>query len=294
MFRFGGGVAENITVSNCLLTHVYGCPIKIYGDPGSHFKNLSFSNLVLDDVTGPISISMKSPAGMAAAVEPDLFSEPSQPAQPASRAGAVTARNISFSNIHGTVTTTPRQLPDFPRSTRYNDGERMSCIILNCVGSAVVENISFDNINLTFGGGGTAEAGANREVPEVSGEYYAMGPMPAYALYARNVKGLTLQNLRFQVASPELRPAVVFDRVRDATVSGMSVEGNARAESALRFTDTQDALLSGVRLTTPAAVFLAVEGGENQNIKVQGGDFSKAGKPLAAARGAAVDVVKIS
>jgi hypothetical protein len=53
-------------------------------------------------------------------------------------------------------------------------------------------------------------------------------------------------------------------------------------------------LLSGVRLTTPAAVFLAVEGGENQNIKVQGGDFSKAGKPLAAARGAAVDVVKIS
>ena len=159
----------------------------------------------------------------------------------------------------------------------------MSCIILNCVGSAVVENISFDNINLTFGGGGTAEAGANRQVPEVSGEYYAMGPMPAYALYARNVKGLTLQNMRFQVASPELRPAVAFDRVRDATVSGMSVEGNARAESALRFTDTQDVLLSGVRLTTLAAVFLAVEGGENQNIKVQGGDFSKAGKPLAAA-----------
>ena len=109
-----------------------------------------------------------------------------------------------------------------------------------------------------------------------------MGPMLVMPVRPQRQGADAADNGRFQVASPELRPAVAFDRVRDATVSGMSVEGNARAESALRFTDTQDVLLSGVRLTTPAAVFLAVEGGENQNIKVQGGDFSKAGKPLAA------------
>ncbi|HEY7415045.1 MAG TPA: glycosyl hydrolase family 28 protein, partial [Ktedonobacteraceae bacterium] len=28
VFRFGGGVAQNITVSNCVLYQVYGCPIK--------------------------------------------------------------------------------------------------------------------------------------------------------------------------------------------------------------------------------------------------------------------------
>ncbi len=58
VFRFGGGHAGNIAVSNCVLREVYGCPIKFQGDPGSTFENISFSNLVLNDVTGPISISV--------------------------------------------------------------------------------------------------------------------------------------------------------------------------------------------------------------------------------------------
>ncbi len=52
VFRFGGGVAENITVSNCVLYEVYGCPIKFHGKPGSRYENMSFSNLILKDVTG--------------------------------------------------------------------------------------------------------------------------------------------------------------------------------------------------------------------------------------------------
>jgi polygalacturonase len=57
VFRFGGGPAENISISNCVLSQVYGCPIKFQGSPGSHFENISFSDLVLDDVTGPIYIA---------------------------------------------------------------------------------------------------------------------------------------------------------------------------------------------------------------------------------------------
>ena len=34
VFRFGGGTAENITVSNCVLHQVYGCPFKFHGEPG--------------------------------------------------------------------------------------------------------------------------------------------------------------------------------------------------------------------------------------------------------------------
>jgi polygalacturonase len=56
-FRFGGGIAQNISVSNCVLYQVYGCPIKFHGSPGSRFENISFSDLVLKDVTGPIHIS---------------------------------------------------------------------------------------------------------------------------------------------------------------------------------------------------------------------------------------------
>ena len=56
VFRFGGGSAENITVSNCLLYQVYGCPIKFQVNAGSVHQNISFSNLVLQDVTGPIHV----------------------------------------------------------------------------------------------------------------------------------------------------------------------------------------------------------------------------------------------
>jgi polygalacturonase len=58
VFRFGGGVAENIAVSNCLIYGTYGCPIKMRCGPGSRFENISFSDLVMKDVTGPISIGL--------------------------------------------------------------------------------------------------------------------------------------------------------------------------------------------------------------------------------------------
>jgi hypothetical protein len=278
VFRFGGGVAENITVSNCLLYQVYGCPIKLHGSPGSRFENMSFSNLVLDDVTGPINISIG----------------PSERPNQRSSAPPV-VRNISFSNIHGTVTTNPAQLPDvtFPSSARPGEGH--SCITLNCVGEATLENISFDNIHLTFGGGGTAEEGARRDLPQVAGEYFMLGPMPAYGLYARNARGLTLQNVRFQVSQsqPELRPALIFDHVEDVSINGFSVQGNPRAESTLRFIDSKNALLTATRVLTPAAVFLQLEGSANEGITIDGGDLSKASSPVAFKSGAAEKAVKL-
>ena len=67
---------------------------------------------------------------------------------------------------------------------------RRSCIALSAIGDSIVENISFSDVHLTFGGGGTAEEGARRDIPEVAGEYFMLGRMPAYALYARNIRAL--------------------------------------------------------------------------------------------------------
>src|SRR5438105_1056890 len=62
IFRFGGGECENITVSNCIIYDTYGCPIKMSCGPRSRIENMIFSNLVLKDVTGPISIGLRSAA----------------------------------------------------------------------------------------------------------------------------------------------------------------------------------------------------------------------------------------
>jgi hypothetical protein len=117
--------------------------------------------------------------------------------------------------------------------------------------------------------------------------------MPAYGLYARNVRGITMQNVRFQVATPDLRPALILDHVADVAINGFSVQGNSAAESVLRFIDSKDALLTGTRVLTPSPVFLQLEGSANERIIVEGGDLSRASSPVAFKSGATENAVRL-
>jgi hypothetical protein len=260
VFRFGGGNPENVTISNCIIHHTYGCPIKMQFGRDSQVQNLQFSNLILEDVTGPISINLSNRARRNA-VDPQKIGF---------------LRNISFSNIRASVVSEGRQFDDMTFPQNYRPGETRQCIVLNGTGDAYMEDITFNDIRVTYGGGGTAEE-AQREIPQVAGEYFEIGTPPAYGLFARNVRGLTLNNVRLEVAAPDLRPAVVFDHVADAAISGLSAQGNAQAKSVLRFIETQDVLITAPRVLTPAALFLQAEG-ESRNINIDGGDLSKVTK----------------
>jgi hypothetical protein len=275
VFRFGGGQAENITVSNCLIYETYGCPIKMRCASGSRYENISFSNIVMKDVTGPISIGLG----------------PQRPSDTPEEPGIV--RNISFNGIHAVVTK-PGQITDIPFQLNFNPGEMFSCIILNGMDKGFIENISFNDVHVTFPGGGTVEQAAVRDVPKIAGEYYQIGVPPAYGMFARNVKGLTLQNVQFEMTTPDLRPAMVFDHVEDAALNGFSAQGQKESESLLRFIETRDVLMSATRVISPTAVFLQVEGAGSNGIKIDGGDLSKASTPLSFNNGAVKESVKLS
>ena len=291
VFRFGGGVAENITVSNCLIYDTFGCPIKMRCGPGSRFENISFSNLVMKNVTGPISIGVGPQQRRQATPQTSMTETNNAPEQPGLPAEPGVVRNISFSGIHATVVV-PVQFPDVPFTSGYNPGEIKSCIALNGV-EGVIEKITFSDVHVIFPGGGTAEEAAVRDVPKVVGEYYQAGVYPAYAFYARNARGITLNNVRFEVENTEARPAVVFDHVTDAAVNGFSVQGTKEAESALRFIESRDVMLTAARMLAPTPVFLQVEGAGCQGITIDGGDLSKAGAPLAFKAGATKASVKL-
>src|SRR5919108_496855 len=96
VFRFGGGEAENIAVSNCILYEVFGCPIKLHCGPGSRFENMSFSDLIMNKVTGPIYI------GVGPRRAPTAQSETPETAATRQNVPGI-VRNISFSNIQATV-----------------------------------------------------------------------------------------------------------------------------------------------------------------------------------------------
>lgn len=290
VFRFGGGEAENIAVSNCLIHETYGCPIKMHCGPGARFENMTFSNLVMNNVTGPISINVgQQPRRSQPAGAPGVTPNASSQEQTSRPPGVV--RNISFNGIHATVVV-PVQLPDVPFTSGYRPAENKSCISLNCI-EGTLENISFNDVHVRFPGGGTAEEGALRDVPEVAGEYFETGILPSYALYARNVRALTLSNIRFEVVAAEGRPAVVFDHVVDAAVNGFSVQGTKEAESTLRFMESREILMSASRLLTPAPVFLQIEGAASEAITIDGGDVTKASTALVFKAGANKAAVKM-
>ena len=285
VFRFGGGESENITVSNCVLYKVYGCPIKFQGNDGSRFENISFSNIVLQEVTGPIHLGVGPRPQQT--VNPGLQPEVRAPRPPA------VARNISFSNITGTITDRGGQLPESSLALdTLRPGEGHSAITFNCTGNATMENISLSNIHLTFAGGGTAEEGARRDLPQIAGEYFMLGSIPAYGLYARNVHGLTASNVRFQTAAADLRPAVILDHVTDGALDLFSVQVDKHAESAFRLIDCSDVLLNSPRLLTDTDNFLALEGDRNAHITLDGGDVSRAKTPIVYRGGATAAAIK--
>ncbi len=281
VFRFGGGEAENITVSNCIIYETYGCPIKMRCGPNSRFENVTFSDLVMNKVTGPISLGLGP--------RPQRAQSEAQTERPDDKPGVL--RNITFSNIRAHVVV-PTQIADLPLESGYRPAEMKSCIALNGVG-AFLENITFDNVHVTFPGGGTAEEAALRDVPKIAGEYFETGIWPAHALYARNVRGLTLNNVRFEVDGAEHRPSIIFDNVEDAAISSLNVRGTKEAESLLRFIDTQDVLLTAPRVLSPAAVFLQVEGEKSANVTLDGGDVTKAAAPVAFRSGARKTAVRV-
>jgi hypothetical protein len=76
-----------------------------------------------------------------------------------------------------------------------------------------IEDVSLSHIRIVAAGGGTAEQAA-REMPENELAYpepSMFGITSAHGLYIRHVKGLRVEDVRFETLRPDVRPAVVAE-----------------------------------------------------------------------------------
>jgi hypothetical protein len=205
-------------------------------------------------------------------------------------------RNIVFNGIRATVVPQPLEHPDIHFELFKKEGEKNSCITLNAMGAYYLENISFTDVHVKYAGGGTAEQAA-KKVPEIAAEYFgvwdeAPGGPPAYGMYARNVKGLTLQNVRLEFEQPDARPAIIFDNVQDASMNQVSVQGSS-ASSVIRLIDSKDILITATRLLTRASAFLRAEGKSTDGVIIDGGDLRKAAQSVSLEKGVSEKSVRI-
>ncbi len=79
-----------------------------------------------------------------------------------------------------------------------------------------ITNVVLRNVQVEFAGGGTA---AQAQQP-VKGPGVDARSLPAWGLYARHVQTLTLEDVRFSLASDDFRPVVHADRVEQLNLDG--------------------------------------------------------------------------
>jgi polygalacturonase len=177
------GGFRNITISNCVFEHCRGLALEEVD--GGLMEDITVSNLTMRDiVNAPIFIRLG-----ARLRGPDPIA-----------VGA--ARRIKIDTV-----------------IAHNVAAQSGILIAGLPGHPI-EDLALSNIFIDCAGGGTPEQGA-RVVPELEKEYpepSRFGTIPAWGLWARHVKNLTLDRVEFRAAQEDRRPVVILDDVTDAVL----------------------------------------------------------------------------
>jgi len=281
---------ENIAVSNCVIRDTYHCGIKLQVNQGGRMENLTFTNLVMENVTGPISVRL---ARWREKWMPDSY--------PGKTLKVGVLRNVLFSNIRARVTDKypsrfdPAKNPELAElESAYlwalkKYGPAISCISITGLPDHYVTGLTFSNIHVTFPGGGTAQDAARRDVPDLIDdypEYWMFGILPAYGLYAHHVKDLKLDNVRFDLAGPDERPAFICEDGQGLEISSFNFAASPSVESVIRLRDVRETFLHGGRMETSVPAFLRVEGKSSDNIFLSANELHLAKKVAITTEGA--------
>jgi polygalacturonase len=248
---------ENISISNCVIRDTRLNGIKIQESMGGTMKNITFSNIVMDNVNGPVSIrcaGWQLPANESAPFEINDSNWENGKLQ-----------NILFNNIQGTM----------PKDNH--------AISITGTTKTRPRDITFSNIDLTYSGGGTAEQGSRRDVPDLDRHYpemYIFGDLPAYAMYMHHVSGIILNNVMIRLQSDDMRPAIVCDDVDNLELSGFKVAGTKTAESVIRLQNAKNVFINASKTLNETGTFLRVEGAQSKDILLSGNKLNMSAKVI--------------
>ena len=143
----------------------------------------------------------------------------------------------------------------------------IGCIIAGLPGHPI-EDVVLEDIQLTLPEVGTPFE-VNQGVPEWPDAYpepTMFGPLPAYGLYCRHVRGLSLSRIALRTAKLDLRPALFAEDAEDLTVSNLS--GPAIGSSLIELRNVRRARIRETRTSGNAQALLRMSGSETRDIAV--------------------------
>jgi hypothetical protein len=186
------GGFEKISVSHCQVIHTQMAGIALNAVDGGDLRDVNISDVTMDGVAVAISIRLGARL--------KTFRQGDQPKQ-IGKLTNVTIKNIGATNI------------------------RFIGILINGIPGHPVEALTLEDISLGLPGGGTAEA-AKVQLPEKETAYPEFSmfgkTMPASVLYARHVRGLRLDDLKYGLLKLDARPPTVLIDAEYATQAAAS------------------------------------------------------------------------
>ena len=261
---------ERITVANCIFRDVGHSGLCLQMCQGGVMQDLVFSNIVMENVVAPITLRLggwQTDPSMTWSVQGDEGWEKG------------VMRNVRFHNIRAIVPSVAMQGTKYEAAWRNVPklaGMKRSCIHLSGTPRTTIENVAFSGVHITFPGGGTAAEGRRRDVPELERTYpasYMFGVLPAYGLYARHVRGLSLHNVHFDLAAPDLRPALVCDDAEDLELQSFRAAAHADAECLVRLIKARRVNIANSRPLSPVRDFVQFEETPPGELLLNGNDL---------------------
>ncbi|MGC9346786.1 MAG: glycoside hydrolase family 28 protein [Anaerolineae bacterium] len=258
---------RDIVISNCAFYHCALGAVKLEAVDGGVLEEVVIDNIAMHEVEGPFFLRLGNRA--ARLHVPGVAREGYEPADAPIPVGLL--RNVMISNIRATVR--PVEVRDPMMRVDVDDKAKIGIMITGIPGY-VVENVTLSDIHITFPGGGTREDAAI-EVPEderMYPEQFFFGALPAYGAYLRHVKGITFHNVRFDLAEPDLRPAIYAEDVEDLELSAFRAAGDVDADAVIRLVGARDVFVHGSRPLTQVSAFIRVEGGAPDEVVMSDND----------------------
>jgi hypothetical protein len=246
---------EDIAVSNCIFYDCILGGIKLGVFEGATIRNCTFDNLVMDQVSAPIS--------MFIATWPEIGSTEQDP--PMMPPGKI--QDLQFRSIRAVTRPGPPNAHPDGDSTMFFQGHPQSAI----------ENILLQDINVTFSGGGTLEQADRRDIVDMDKIDYrkdgywtdhktTWGIPPAYGLYARHLNGFTLRDVTFQLAAPDRRSAIFCSDSTEILISGFKAACDPPTTAVITALNCNGMQVSGVDASPKAAALLRLEGAASSGI----------------------------
>ncbi len=142
-----------------------------------------------------------------------------------------TIDNITIQNMYAEI---PAGKPDagYEYEGPVEDNPRnISPAIIAGLPGMDITNVTLKNIEIVYPGGSNpkyayrgikpADLDGIPEMPERYPEFSQWKELPAWGFYVRHAKGLKFENVKLTAKGKEYRPAIVFDDVKGAILSGM-------------------------------------------------------------------------